>query len=520
MAIMEKRVQSRFLHRRIIVSSPLHFEVPDPAAPAAAGPSRRSTASDSNPKPPVQYGDTPLGMLEDMLCLPSIARQHSQEEASEVRRSGWDEVARASGGGRGGGSHAAEGGRGGAGASRAAAGWGRAGSVGRPGGRIAAGAGGSEAAAGGQAAGGMARSGGGGEGRDEERLQLSEACVAALPVWQSPDFVARHNQAVKSCVQDEEVKAVLLSMFSTQLTSSKLSTIARMALAEWDRELRQQQRHKRQQQQRTGGGDTAALGTGQQQRLHQQQQQRTGDWESAALGTEQQQQQQQREQQRHDLPVQQGSAPQHPQPQQQPPSQPAALQHGLPQPSPTANARKRLRTAPEPGQQPDGEPQPPLGTQPDHQPQDRGNGSSPVLLLQPWHVVAACQPLRAADSMVRLVCDLSVFQLYLLAGMVRLSTKKHAMYNFEMVWDECKSKQDSSGILRSYKESEKAAWRAFEALMDTGIAFYSDPAAEAKGRNMKYAGAVLRLTGTEVEEGLAAHGSCPDEIMRFIRMET
>eukprot|EP00983_Pelagomonas_calceolata_P119013 1160561-Pelagomonas_calceolata.AAC.5 len=41
-----------------------------------------------------------------------------------------------------------------------------------------------------------------------------------------------------------------------------------------------------------------------------------------------------------------------------------------------------------------------------------------------------------------------------------------------------------------------------------------------QGRNMKYAGAVLRLTSSEVEEGLAAHRSCPDEIIRFIRMET
>lgn len=122
--------------------------------------------------------------------------------------------------------------------------------------------------------------------------------------------------------------------------------------------------------------------------------------------------------------------------------------------------------------------------------------------------------------MVRLVCDLSDLQLYLLAGMVRLSAKKHAMYNFEMVWDECKNKQDSSGILRTLKENEKAAWRAFEALVDSGVAFYSNQAAEAKGRNMKYAGAVLRLTSSEVEEGLAAHRSCPDEIIRFIRMET
>lgn len=37
MDLMEKRVKSRFSHRRIIVSSPLHFEVPNPSAPAAVG---------------------------------------------------------------------------------------------------------------------------------------------------------------------------------------------------------------------------------------------------------------------------------------------------------------------------------------------------------------------------------------------------------------------------------------------------------------------------------------------------
>ena len=40
-----------------------------------------------------------------------------------------------------------------------------------------------------------------------------------------------------------------------------------------------------------------------------------------------------------------------------------------------------------------------------------------------------------------------------------------------------------------------------------------------QGRTMRYAGVALRLTGSEVEEGMAAHGSCPDELQRFLRME-
>ena len=40
-----------------------------------------------------------------------------------------------------------------------------------------------------------------------------------------------------------------------------------------------------------------------------------------------------------------------------------------------------------------------------------------------------------------------------------------------------------------------------------------------QGRTMKYAGVALRITDNEVEEGFAAHGSCPDEIRRFKRME-
>eukprot|EP00983_Pelagomonas_calceolata_P119010 1160561-Pelagomonas_calceolata.AAC.2 len=136
-------------------------------------------------------------------------------------------------------------------------------------------------------------------------------------------------------------------MFNTQLSSSKLSTIARMALAEWDRELQQQQRQQQQQQQQAGVGDMAER----EQALQQQQQQ---------------------------------------------PSHPALLQPTTPR-----SARKRPRTAPDPDQDPDRDHQLHLGPDPDYQPQGQGNGSAPVLLLQPRHVIAGCQSLRAADSMVR-----------------------------------------------------------------------------------------------------------------------
>jgi len=47
-----------------------------------------------------------------------------------------------------------------------------------------------------------------------------------------------------------------------------------------------------------------------------------------------------------------------------------------------------------------------------------------------------------------------------------------------MVWDECKSIQDSRGILSALKQ--KAAWRAFEALVASGLVYYTDQAAESK----------------------------------------
>lgn len=50
----------------------------------------------------------------------------------------------------------------------------------------------------------------------------------------------------------------------------------------------------------------------------------------------------------------------------------------------------------------------------------------------------------------------------------------------QMVWDECKSIQNSSGILGTFKHSPKCAWRAFEGLLATGLAFHVDQGAEAK----------------------------------------
>ena len=50
-------------------------------------------------------------------------------------------------------------------------------------------------------------------------------------------------------------------------------------------------------------------------------------------------------------------------------------------------------------------------------------------------IIAHTQPYTLAAHVylqVNLVCDMSVLQLYLLAGMVRLSEKKHTMYNFEV----------------------------------------------------------------------------------------
>jgi hypothetical protein len=86
-----------------------------------------------------------------------------------------------------------------------------------------------------------------------------------------------------------------------------------------------------------------------------------------------------------------------------------------------------------------------------------------------------------------------------------------------MVWDECRSINSARGVLHAM--TKDAAWRAFEQLIATGLAFWVDAGAEGKGRAMRYVGVSLRLTPASVEEGIAQHRQCPEEIRRFVKME-
>ncbi|GFH28118.1 uncharacterized protein HaLaN_26557 [Haematococcus lacustris] len=128
------------------------------------------------------------------------------------------------------------------------------------------------------------------------------------------------------------------------------------------------------------------------------------------------------------------------------------------------------------------------------------------------HVLAAVQQANSSNDL-----DLSVLQLWLVVGMMRLEAKRQTMYNFEMVWDECQSIRADHGLLSSMTRA--AAWRAFEGLLAYGVAFWIDPGVEGRGRALQYAGVSLRLTPLEVTTGLSVHDQAPEELIRFAAME-
>ncbi|KAL6752248.1 hypothetical protein V8C86DRAFT_3141323 [Haematococcus lacustris] len=128
------------------------------------------------------------------------------------------------------------------------------------------------------------------------------------------------------------------------------------------------------------------------------------------------------------------------------------------------------------------------------------------------HVLAAVQQANSSNDL-----DLSVLQLWLVVGMMRLEAKRQTMYNFEMVWDECQSIRADHGLLSSITRA--AAWRAFEGLLAYGVAFWIDPGVEGRGRALQYAGVSLRLTPLEVTTGLSVHDQAPEELIRFAAME-
>ncbi|KAL6749100.1 hypothetical protein V8C86DRAFT_2442390, partial [Haematococcus lacustris] len=109
---MEKRVKSRFSHRKIVITCPSHFEVPVIQQVSQPGPVNSTAAALPAPRPvggpvassttsAVSFQDTPLGLLCDALSLPdplqlqgvqlqdslspAFAREHNQAVANALR---------------------------------------------------------------------------------------------------------------------------------------------------------------------------------------------------------------------------------------------------------------------------------------------------------------------------------------------------------------------------------------------------------------------------------------------------
>lgn len=85
MESLEKRVRSRFSHRKIVLTAPSHLEVPAAAgsaagAAAAGGAAARRPGAprgglDDEAQAPITYEDTPAGILKAMLSLPAAGEQ-------------------------------------------------------------------------------------------------------------------------------------------------------------------------------------------------------------------------------------------------------------------------------------------------------------------------------------------------------------------------------------------------------------------------------------------------------------
>ncbi len=119
------------------------------------------------------------------------------------------------------------------------------------------------------------------------------------------------------------------------------------------------------------------------------------------------------------------------------------------------------------------------------------------------------------------VADLSVLQLMLVAGMVRLEKHKRlAAYNFEMVWDECSACRPNSETDGRAMVTREAGWRAFEELVALNVAYWSSANAEGSGKDMRYAGATLAVSEADVRRGFeTARGGLPTYVQRFLNEE-
>ncbi|KAL6749098.1 hypothetical protein V8C86DRAFT_3113069 [Haematococcus lacustris] len=289
----------------------------------------------------------------------------------------------------------------------------------------------------------------------------------------SPAFAREHNQAVANALRAPAVKDALRQLFYGPLTPADLVGIAHGALTAWDADLSVWCDQQAQQQAALADGSLLSPRRRPQSAL-----QLTGSPAGKASS-------------RLEAGSPGGGANHR---------RPGSAAAGVNSPGSHLNSSRR--------QSP--------GLRVPHSPGNRSRGAVNRGVAAPSfsavHVLAAVQQANSSNDL-----DLSVLQLWLVVGMMRLEAKRQTMYNFEMVWDECQSIRADHGLLSSITRA--AAWRAFEGLLAYGVAFWIDPGVEGRGRALQYAGVSLRLTPLEVTTGLSVHDQAPEELIRFAAME-
>ncbi|KAJ9520512.1 hypothetical protein QJQ45_000256 [Haematococcus lacustris] len=258
----------------------------------------------------------------------------------------------------------------------------------------------------------------------------------------SPAFAREHNQAVANTLRAPAVKDALRQLFYGPLTPADLVGIAHGALTAWDADLAVWCDQQAQQQAALADGSLLSPRRRPQSAL-----QLTGSPAGKASS-------------RLEAGSPGGGANHR---------RPGSAAAGVNSPGSHLNSPRR--------QSP--------GLRVPHSPGNRSRGAGNRGVAAPAfsavHVLAAVQQANSSNDL-----DLSVLQLWLVVGMMRLEAKRQTMYNFEMVWDECQSIRADHGLLSSMTRA--AAWRAFEGLLAYGVAFWIDPGVEGRGRALQYAG--------------------------------
>ncbi len=80
-----------------------------------------------------------------------------------------------------------------------------------------------------------------------------------------------------------------------------------------------------------------------------------------------------------------------------------------------------------------------------------------------------------------------------------------------MVWDECQAK-----LVSALRFTPDAAWRAFEELVQSNVAYWVTAGAEAAGRPMRYAGVSLAVPRSDVAVVMK---DAPEYMRRFFEAE-